>query len=85
MTDAQRSDTVTQRDVRDIKFFTVHALNQIVGVEVSVQDGGTYNITMANGYSLVQGSTARQPIIINMALAGGVELGETADIGSNIL
>lgn len=35
-------------------------LNQIVGVEVSVQDGGTYNITMANGYSLVQGSTARQ-------------------------
>ena len=30
-------------------------LNQIVGVEVSVQDGGTYNITMANGYSLVQG------------------------------
>ena len=31
-----------------------------IGVEVSVQDGGTYNITMANGYSLVQGSTARQ-------------------------
>ncbi|MBW6086002.1 hypothetical protein KZ779_02820 [Escherichia coli] len=30
-------------------------LNQIVGVEVSVQDGGTYNITMTNGYSLVQG------------------------------
>ncbi|EPD1816181.1 flagellar hook-associated protein FlgK [Escherichia coli] len=46
-------------------FFTslqtlVSELNQIVGVEVSVQDGGTYNITMANGYSLVQGSTARQ-------------------------
>ncbi|EQV59469.1 flagellar hook-associated protein FlgK [Escherichia coli] len=38
----------------------VSELNQIVGVEVSVQDGGTYNITMANGYSLVQGSTARQ-------------------------
>ncbi|WP_440310655.1 FlgK family flagellar hook-associated protein, partial [Klebsiella pneumoniae] len=35
----------------------VSELNQIVGVEVSVQDGGTYNITMANGYSLVQGST----------------------------
>ena len=32
----------------------VSELNQIVGVEVSVQDGGTYNITMANGYSLVQ-------------------------------
>ncbi|EPD6122605.1 flagellar hook-associated protein FlgK [Shigella sonnei] len=38
----------------------VSELNQIVGVEVSVQDGGTYNITVANGYSLVQGSTARQ-------------------------
>ncbi|MBN6043499.1 flagellar hook-associated protein FlgK [Citrobacter sp. ku-bf4] len=38
----------------------VSELNKIVGVEVSVQDGGTYNITMANGYSLVQGSNARQ-------------------------
>jgi flagellar hook-associated protein 1 FlgK len=38
----------------------VSELNQIVGVEVSVQDGGTYNLTMANGYSLVQGSNARQ-------------------------
>ncbi|MGS9682120.1 FlgK family flagellar hook-associated protein, partial [Salmonella enterica subsp. enterica serovar Infantis] len=27
---------------------------------VSVQDGGTYNLTMANRYTLVQGSTARQ-------------------------
>lgn len=38
----------------------VSELNKVVGVEVSVQDGGTYNITMANGYSLVQGSSARQ-------------------------
>ncbi|EMA9125022.1 flagellar hook-associated protein FlgK [Escherichia coli] len=42
----------------------VSELNQIVGVEVSVQDGGTYNITMANGYSLVQGSTARQLVAV---------------------
>jgi flagellar hook-associated protein 1 FlgK len=27
---------------------------------VSVQDGGTYNISMANGYTLVQGSSSRQ-------------------------
>lgn len=38
----------------------VSELNKLVGVEVSVQDGGTYNVTMANGYSLVQGGTARQ-------------------------
>ena len=38
----------------------VSELNKIVGVEVSVQDGGTYNISMANGYTLVQGSSARQ-------------------------
>ncbi|MGK9171664.1 flagellar hook-associated protein FlgK [Yokenella regensburgei] len=38
----------------------VSELNKIVGVEVSVQDSNTYNVTMANGYTLVQGSTARQ-------------------------
>lgn len=38
----------------------VGELNKLVGVEVSVQDGSTYNVTMANGYTLVQGSTSRQ-------------------------
>ena len=38
----------------------VNNLNQIVGVEVAVQDSGTYNISFANGYTLVQGSTANQ-------------------------
>ncbi len=38
----------------------VSELNQIVGVEVSVQDSGTYNISFGNGYNLVQGSTANQ-------------------------
>lgn len=38
----------------------VSQLNQIVGVEVAVQDGGTYNVSFANGYTLVQGSTASQ-------------------------
>lgn len=38
----------------------VSELNQIVGVEVSVQDGGTYNVSFGNGYNLVQGSTANQ-------------------------
>jgi flagellar hook-associated protein FlgK len=38
----------------------VSQLNQIVGVQVSVQDGSTYNISIGNGYSLVQGSTAHK-------------------------
>ncbi|MRS13567.1 flagellar hook-associated protein FlgK [Enterobacteriaceae bacterium RIT691] len=51
---ASPNDLLDQRDQ------LVSQLNQIVGVEVNIQDGGTYNITMANGYSLVQGSTAHQ-------------------------
>lgn len=51
---ASPNDLLDQRDQ------LVSELNKLVGVEVSVQDGGTYNITMANGYSLVQGSNARQ-------------------------
>lgn len=51
---ASPNDLLDQRDQ------LVSELNQIVGVEVSVQDGGIYNVTMANGYSLVQGSNARQ-------------------------
>ncbi|HHW4415321.1 flagellar hook-associated protein FlgK [Citrobacter freundii] len=51
---ASPNDLLDQRDQ------LVSELNKIVGVEVSIQDGGTYNITMANGYSLVQGSSARQ-------------------------
>ncbi|HGN9370778.1 TPA: flagellar hook-associated protein FlgK [Citrobacter pasteurii] len=51
---ASPNDLLDQRDQ------LVSELNKIVGVEVSIQDGGTYNVTMANGYSLVQGSSARQ-------------------------
>lgn len=51
---ASPNDLLDQRDQ------LISELNQLVGVEVSVQDGGTYNVTMANGYSLVQGSNARQ-------------------------
>ncbi|EQA6233811.1 flagellar hook-associated protein FlgK [Enterobacter hormaechei] len=38
----------------------VSELNKIVGVDVTVQDSGTYNISIANGYTLVQGSNASQ-------------------------
>ena len=38
----------------------VSELNKIVGVDVTVQDSGTYNISIANGYTLLQGSNASQ-------------------------
>ncbi|SCC56516.1 flagellar hook-associated protein FlgK [Kosakonia oryziphila] len=51
---ASPNDLLDQRDQ------LVSELNKIVGVDVNVQDGNTYNLTMANGYTLVQGSTSRQ-------------------------
>lgn len=51
---ASPNDLLDQRDQ------LVSELNKLVGVEVNVQDGSTYNITMANGYTLVAGSKANQ-------------------------
>ncbi|TNV21972.1 flagellar hook-associated protein FlgK [Buttiauxella sp. B2] len=47
-------------DLLDQRDQLVSELNQIVGVEVSVQDGGTYNVSIANGLSLVQGDKANK-------------------------
>ena len=47
-------------DLLDQRDQLVSELNQIVGVEVAVQDGGTYNVSFGNGYSPVQGSKANQ-------------------------
>ncbi len=38
----------------------INQLNQVVGVQVSVQDGNTLNISMANGMPLVQGSRSTE-------------------------
>ncbi|MEB4673980.1 flagellar hook-associated protein FlgK [Enterobacteriaceae bacterium G50] len=51
---ASPNDLLDQRDQ------LVGELNKLVGVEVNEQDSGTFNVTMANGYTLVQGSNARQ-------------------------
>lgn len=51
---AMPNDLLDQRDQ------LVSQLNQIVGVEVSVQDGGTYNVSIANGMPIVQGNTTHQ-------------------------
>lgn len=52
--DASPNDLLDQRDQ------LVSDLNKLVGVEVNVQDGSTYNITMANGYTLVAGTKSNQ-------------------------
>ena len=67
----------------------VSELNKIVGVDVTVQDSGTYNISIANGYTLVQGSNASQLAAVKTsadparttiayvdAAAGNVEISE---------
>ncbi|HDT1800036.1 TPA: flagellar hook-associated protein FlgK [Enterobacter hormaechei subsp. xiangfangensis] len=67
----------------------VSELNKIVGVDVTVQDSGTYNISIANGYTLVQGSNASQLAAVKFsadparttiayvdAAAGNVEISE---------
>lgn len=67
----------------------VSELNKIVGVDVTVQDSGTYNISIANGYTLVQCSNASQLAAVKSsadparttiayvdAAAGNVEISE---------
>lgn len=44
-------------DLLDQRDQLVNDLNKIVGVTVSQQDGGSYNITIGNGISLVQGDS----------------------------
>lgn len=46
-------------DLLDQRDQLVSELNKVVGVEVSTQDG-SYNVSMANGVTLVQGSESRQ-------------------------
>ncbi|WP_445493838.1 flagellar hook-associated protein FlgK [Photorhabdus sp. SF281] len=45
----------------------VNGLNKLVGVSVTQQDGGSYNVTFAGGLTLVQGTTAYkvEPVLSN--------------------
>lgn len=47
-------------DLLDQRDQLVNELNKLVGVKVSVQDGDSYNISVGNGISLVQGSSYNQ-------------------------
>lgn len=51
---AEPNNLLDQRDQ------LVSELNKLVGVQVSKQDGASYNVTFANGISLVQGSNYNQ-------------------------
>lgn len=51
---SEPNDLLDQRDK------LINQLNTIVGVNVTQQDGGSYNISIGNGISLVQGDTYSQ-------------------------
>lgn len=53
-------DGSAPNDLLDQRDQLVSSLNQLVGVTVSQQDGGSYNISMGNGISLVQGDSYSQ-------------------------
>ncbi|BDH46292.1 flagellar hook-associated protein 1 [Salmonella enterica subsp. enterica serovar Choleraesuis] len=49
----------------------VSELNQVIGVEVSVQDGNVYNISLPGGYSLVQGERAGKVVAMSSPADSG--------------
>ncbi|KGT95592.1 flagellar hook protein FlgK [Erwinia typographi] len=53
-------DGSAPNDLLDQRDQLVSSLNALVGVTVSQQDGGSYNISMGNGISLVQGDSYSQ-------------------------
>lgn len=52
-------------DLMDQRDQLVNELNKLVGVTVSQQDGGSYNISMGNGISLVQGNSYNKLATVN--------------------
>lgn len=56
---SEPNDLLDQRDQ------LVNELNKLVGVTVSQQDGGSYNISIGNGISLVQGNSYNKLATVN--------------------
>lgn len=56
---SEPNDLLDQRDQ------LVNELNKLVGVTVSQQDGGSYNISIGNGISLVQGNSYSKLATVN--------------------
>ncbi|MGM3174060.1 flagellar hook-associated protein FlgK [Dickeya lacustris] len=85
---AEPNDLLDQRDV------LVNELNKLVGVDVAVQDGNVYNISLKNGLNLVQGKSyntlvasvsstdpTRTTVSYNDAIAGQSEVNENVITG----
>ncbi|MEC5318481.1 flagellar hook-associated protein FlgK [Brenneria populi subsp. brevivirga] len=56
LTGANQDQGNAPNDLLDQRDRLVNELNKLVGVDVSVQDGITYNVSLKNGLSLVQGT-----------------------------
>ncbi|SLM62435.1 MULTISPECIES: flagellar hook-associated protein FlgK [Dickeya] len=88
---ASPNDLLDQRDT------LVDNLNKLVGVDVAVQDGNVYNITLKNGLTLVQGKSyntlvastsstdpTRTTVSYNDVIAGVSEVKESAITGGSL-
>ncbi|QYM90512.1 flagellar hook-associated protein FlgK [Dickeya zeae] len=84
-------------DLLDQRDSLVDSLNKLVGVDVAVQDGNMYNVSLKNGLTLVQGKSfntlvattsstdpTRTTIAYNDAIAGVSEVKESTITGGSL-
>ncbi|MCI4237064.1 flagellar hook-associated protein FlgK [Dickeya dianthicola] len=84
-------------DLLDQRDSLVDELNKLVGVDVAVQDGNMYNVSLKNGLTLVQGKSfntlvattsstdpARTTVAYNDAIAGVSEVKESTITGGSL-
>ncbi|MCO7256099.1 flagellar hook-associated protein FlgK [Dickeya oryzae] len=84
-------------DLLDQRDSLVDSLNKLVGVDVAVQDGDMYNVSLKNGLTLVQGKSfntlvattssadpTRTTIAYNDAIAGVSEVKESTITGGSL-
>ncbi|MEI7187346.1 phage tail tape measure protein [Dickeya dianthicola] len=82
-----RVQALTRLDKGDQQLAALRAQAKKLGAETafSTRDAASGQAFLAMAGFTPQAIQAALPGVLNMALAGGMELGETADIGSNIL
>lgn len=82
-----RVGALTRLDKGDEQFATLRAQAKKLGAETAftTRDAASGQAFLAMAGFTPQSIQAALPGVLNMALAGGMDLGESADIGSNIL
>lgn len=82
-----RVGALTRLDKSDEQFAALRAQAKKLGAETAftTRDAASGQAFLAMAGFTPQSIQAALPGVLNMALAGGMELGESADIGSNIL